>query len=91
MTSRIIKSLYITTLPMLSNGAIPYNKGYRRDIWSHGTNCMVSLNTTPYSGLDFLPGLDFLHVPSHPFTPALTVRCCNTRDCANVDSEYVLL
>ena len=34
---------------MLSDSATPYNKGYRRDIWSHGTNCTVSFSATPYS------------------------------------------
>ncbi len=27
-----------------------YNKGYSRDIWSYGSNCMVSFCSTPYSG-----------------------------------------
>ncbi len=34
----------------LSDSATSYNKGYRRDIWSHGTNCTVSFSATPYSG-----------------------------------------
>ncbi len=45
----------------LSDSATPYNKGYRRDIWSHGTNCTVFFSATPYSGdpHDFY----FLHKP----------------------------
>ncbi len=33
-----------------SDSGAPHNKGYRRDIWSHGTNCTVSFCTTPYVG-----------------------------------------
>ncbi len=45
----------------LSDSATPYNKEYRRDIWSHGTNCTVSFSATPYNGgpHDFY----FLHKP----------------------------
>ncbi len=35
---------------MLPDAAPPYNKDYRRDTWSHGTNCTVSLDWTPHSG-----------------------------------------
>ncbi len=34
----------------LSDRATPYKKGYRRDIWSPGTNSTVLFSATPYSG-----------------------------------------
>ena len=39
------------SLITLSDGMALYNKGNGRDIWSHGTNCTVSLDATPYSGV----------------------------------------